>query len=71
MDRNTGIGSLTRTPVEVKGFEFAGWREVPVHKDKLGVLAREAMPSIYQFFLRAPGIEGDALEIVHFVGGGC
>jgi len=45
-----------------KGFEFAGWREVPVKKEKLGQLAREAMPSIYQFFLRAPGITGDALE---------
>ena len=31
VDRNTGIGSLTRTPVEVKGFEFAGeWRP---HRD--------------------------------------
>ena len=45
-----------------KGFEFAGWREVPIKKEKLGPLARDAMPSIHQFFLRAPGITGDALE---------
>lgn len=45
-----------------KGFEFAGWREVPVNEEKLGKLAREAMPKIQQFFLRAPGITGDALE---------
>lgn len=33
-----------------------------MQKEKLGQLARDAMPSIYQFFLKGPGITGDALE---------
>lgn len=35
---------------------------MPVKPETLGVLAREAQPTIQQFFLRAPGLEGDALE---------
>jgi glutamate synthase domain-containing protein 1 len=45
-----------------KGFEFAGWRDVPTQPDVLGELARANMPTIKQFFLRAPSVKGDALE---------
>lgn len=33
---------------------FLGWREVPVDPSVLGEMAREAMPSIWQFFVKAP-----------------
>lgn len=34
--------------------EFLGWREVPVDPDVLGPMAREAMPSIWQFVVKRP-----------------
>jgi glutamate synthase (ferredoxin) len=34
--------------------QFVGWREVPVDADVLGPLAKNAMPSIWQFFVKAP-----------------
>jgi glutamate synthase (ferredoxin) len=34
--------------------EFLGWREVPVDPAVLGPMARDAMPSIWQFFVKAP-----------------
>lgn len=33
---------------------FLGWREVPVDPAVLGPMARDAMPSIWQFFVKAP-----------------
>jgi glutamate synthase (ferredoxin) len=33
---------------------FLGWREVPVDPDVLGPMARESVPSIWQFFVKAP-----------------
>lgn len=33
---------------------FVGWREVPVDPSVLGPMAREAMPSIWQFFVNPP-----------------
>ncbi|CAJ1940126.1 unnamed protein product [Cylindrotheca closterium] len=33
---------------------FIGWREVPVDPEVLGPLAKAAMPSIWQFFVKAP-----------------
>lgn len=34
--------------------ELLGWREVPVDPDVLGPMARDAMPSIWQLFVKAP-----------------
>jgi glutamate synthase (ferredoxin) len=34
--------------------EFMGWREVPVDPSVLGPMAREAMPSMWQFFVKQP-----------------
>jgi glutamate synthase (ferredoxin) len=34
--------------------DFLGWREVPVDPTVLGPMARDAMPSIWQFFVKAP-----------------
>jgi len=50
--------------------KFLGWREVPVNPDVLGELARNAMPSIWQFVVEVPerskddtsDDEGDAFE---------
>jgi glutamate synthase (ferredoxin) len=39
---------------------FLGWREVPVDPSVLGDSARQAMPSIWQFFVKAPkGLKND------------
>lgn len=67
------VGTELRRPCEAtwcvgagtaksKGFEFAGWRDVPTKPEVLGELARANMPTIRQFFLSAPGVTGDALE---------
>jgi glutamate synthase (ferredoxin) len=42
-----------------EGFELAGWREVPVDLDQLGVTARASMPKIEQLQLLRGGAIGD------------
>ena len=37
-----------------EGMAFLGWRDVPVDPDAIGVLAKQAMPRIRQFFLQRP-----------------
>ena len=39
---------------EANELEFVGWREVPVDPSVLGPMARDAMPSIWQFFVNPP-----------------
>jgi glutamate synthase (ferredoxin) len=34
--------------------DFGGWREVPIDPSVLGTMARAAMPSVWQFFVKAP-----------------
>ena len=48
--------------IVLEGGKVLGWREVPVHPDCLGEMAREVMPSIYQVFVTYNGLEGPALE---------
>jgi len=48
--------------VAQEGGKVLGWREVPVHPDCLGEMAREVMPSIWQIFVSYEGLEGLALE---------
>ncbi|MFA5159426.1 MAG: glutamate synthase large subunit [Candidatus Omnitrophota bacterium] len=45
-----------------EGGKILGWREVPIHPDCLGEMAREVMPSIWQVFVTYDGLEGLALE---------
>jgi len=47
-----------------EGFDFLGWREVPVDESKIGRLARESAPLIMQCFLkpRDARLDGDELE---------
>ena len=40
--------------VEKEGMEFLGWREVPIHPDKLSDKARDCMPCIMQAFVKRP-----------------
>jgi glutamate synthase (NADPH/NADH) large chain len=45
------------------GQRFLGWRDVPVHPDRIGRIARAAMPVIRQVFVAAaPGLDQDAFE---------
>ncbi|MFH1208024.1 MAG: glutamate synthase large subunit [Candidatus Omnitrophota bacterium] len=44
------------------GGKVLGWREVPVHPDCLGEMARAVMPSIWQVFVAYDGLERPALE---------
>ncbi|MEE3481495.1 MAG: glutamate synthase large subunit [Lachnospiraceae bacterium] len=39
---------------EKNGMEFLGYRQVPVHPEILGDLARDSMPAIYQCFIKKP-----------------
>lgn len=45
-----------------EGGKVLGWREVPVHPDCLGDMARAAMPSIWQVFVSFKGLQGAGLE---------
>lgn len=47
-----------------EGFDFLGWRTVPVDENAIGRVARECAPSIAQCFItpQDAALEGDALE---------
>ncbi len=45
-----------------EGCPVLGWRDVPVHSDTLGELARMTQPAIRQVFLSGGSLEGDAFE---------
>ena len=45
-----------------EGCPVLGWRDVPVHPDTLGELARATMPTIRQVFLSGDSFEGDAFD---------
>jgi glutamate synthase (NADPH/NADH) large chain len=54
--------SLERLVAEL-GQRFLGWRDVPVHPDRIGRIARAALPRIRQAFVgAAPGLDQDAFE---------
>ncbi len=40
--------------VKNEGMNFLGWREVPIHPDKLSDKARDCMPCIMQAFVKRP-----------------
>ncbi|MEN9277534.1 MAG: glutamate synthase large subunit [Thermostichus sp. DG_1_5_bins_95] len=43
-------------------WQLLAWRQVPVDPDRLGRMARQTMPSIWQLILTHPSLSGDALE---------
>jgi len=45
------------------GQRMLGWRDVPTHPERIGRIAREAMPVVRQVFVgAAPGLDQDAFE---------
>jgi glutamate synthase domain-containing protein 2/glutamate synthase domain-containing protein 1/glutamate synthase domain-containing protein 3 len=50
--------ALFQEIVAAEGQRFLGWRDVPVHPERIGRIAREAMPAIRQVFVAA----ADALD---------
>lgn len=53
-DRRDAVKQLIQDVCEANELEFIGWRQVPVDPSVLGDMARAAMPSIWQFFVKAP-----------------
>ena len=53
-ERRDAVKSLYEDVCRANELEVLGWREVPVNPEVLGEMAREAMPSIWQFFVKAP-----------------
>jgi glutamate synthase (ferredoxin) len=52
--RREKVKTMIQEVCENNELEFLGWREVPTDPSVLGELARAAMPSIWQFFVKAP-----------------
>ena len=50
--------------VEKEGMEFLGWRQVPIHPDKLSDKARGCMPCIMQCFVKRPKNVEKGLDFV-------
>eukprot|EP00980_Cylindrotheca_fusiformis_P015855 scaffold4637_cov128-Cylindrotheca_fusiformis.AAC.26 len=53
-DRRNAVKTKIEEVCASNELRFVGWREVPVNPDVLGPMARSAMPSIWQFFVKAP-----------------
>ena len=53
-ERRNQIKEMMESVCQANELDFVGWREVPVNPDVLGEMAREAMPSIWQFFVKEP-----------------
>lgn len=53
-ERRNGVKEAIEAVCEANELNFVGWREVPVDPSVLGPMARDAMPSIWQFFVKAP-----------------
>lgn len=52
--RRDAVKALIEEVCERNELDFVGWREVPTDPSVLGETARAAMPSIWQFFVKAP-----------------
>lgn len=53
-ERRNQVKSLIEDVCVANELDVIGWREVPVDPETLGPMAREAMPSIWQLFVKAP-----------------
>lgn len=53
-ERRNKLKELIENVCTANELEFIGWREVPVDPSVLGEMARDAMPSIWQFFVKEP-----------------
>lgn len=61
-EKKSAALKMTEEICAAEGWDFLGWREVPVNPDCLGEMARRAMPHIRQFFVKKDGVSGKALE---------
>jgi len=52
--RRDAVKAVIQKVAEANELGFMGWREVPTDPTVLGPLARESMPSVWQFFVKAP-----------------
>lgn len=52
--RRNAVKEVIENVCKANELDFVSWREVPVNPDVLGPLARAGMPSIWQFFVKAP-----------------
>ncbi|MBD3420749.1 MAG: glutamate synthase large subunit [Chitinivibrionales bacterium] len=64
--RNELLAAMERI-IAQEHFELLAWREVPVHPEDLGEMARESMPCFMQVFVSSPDLSGDNLERRLFV----
>jgi glutamate synthase (ferredoxin) len=53
-ERRRAVKTMIENICKANELDFLGWREVPVDPSVLGPMARKAMPSIWQFFIKAP-----------------
>jgi len=53
-ERRQAVMKMIESVCTANELEFLGWREVPVDPSVLGEMARQAMPSIWQFFVKVP-----------------
>jgi glutamate synthase (ferredoxin) len=53
-ERREAVKDMMKGVCVANELEFLGWREVPVDVSVLGPNARASMPSVWQFFVKAP-----------------
>ena len=52
--RRNAVKEVIESVCTANELGFIGWREVPVDNSKLGPMARDVVPSMWQFFIKAP-----------------
>lgn len=52
--RREAVKEVMKTVCESNELGFIGWREVPVDNETLGPMAKAVVPSMWQFFVKAP-----------------
>ena len=60
-DARGGCEKIIKDVVDKNHQEFLGWRDVPVNKSAVGILANNVMPEIRQFFIGANKAKKDNL----------
>lgn len=53
-DRRNAVKEVIERVCDANELQFLGWREVPVDPSTLGPQARDAVPSMWQMFVKAP-----------------
>ncbi|HEX2955996.1 MAG TPA: glutamate synthase large subunit, partial [Chitinispirillaceae bacterium] len=60
--KRAGAASIISSVVASEGGTVLGWRDVPVHSECLGDMAKSCMPYMQQVFIQFGTSSGDALE---------